>query len=750
MKNEEVHAIIGPQKSSQAKFVIELGGKAQVPIVSFSATSPTLSATQSKYFVRTAQDDSSQVKAIAAIVQAFGWREIVPIYEDTEYGNGLVPYLLDAFQEIDTRVPYGSSIPLYFNDTEIMRELNKLKAMQKSIFLVHMSSSLGSRLFVLAKDAGMMSEGYAWLVTAGLSSLLDPVGSEVKDSMQGVLGVRPHIPVSKKLENFKSRWRNNFTTSKTQSKISELNLFGLWAYDTVWAMAMAVEKARIVHSRYLKPNTTESTVDIAALGTSEMGPKLLSSILSTRFQGLSGDFHLTDGEMIPSAFEILNVIGRAERVIGYWTPERGLMRSLHTNGKMAYSTSENKLKEPIWPGDTTQQPKKLRIGIPLRSGFSEFIKVEWHPESDKPTVSGFSCDVFLAVVDALPFPLPYKFIPFVNNNKQSAGTYNELLYQIKLKSYTANLASMLTVQRLQPTFDDVKEIRKNGYFVGHQKNSFVKDFLMKQLNFSDTKLREYSTPEEYHEALSNGTHNGGVAAIFAEIPYVKLFLAKYCSKYQTVGPTYKTDGFGFAFPLGSPLVPYISRAVLNVTQDKDKMEAIEQRNFGRETTCLDQASENPPGGLRLSSFGGLFIITGVASMSALLIYIMKFLYCHWPDSNTTDQERSFYLRILELTKRFGMEDPSVHHISKTESRVHAEPSLDIIGASPNRDDAHNHSRTSSEASEDIIEDQDQDNLTPGRNAANSEAPDIPKLALFCGAQAGCPAVKAGSVLILQN
>ena len=113
------------------------------------------------------------------------------------------------------------------------------------------------------------------------------------------------------------------------------------------------------------------------------------------------------------------------------------------------------------------------------------------------------------------------------------------------QSYTASLASMLTVKRLQPTFVDVKEIRKNGYFVGHQKNSFVKDFLVKQLNFNSNLLKEYDTPEEYNDALSIGIRNGGVAAIFAEIPYVKLFLAKHCNKFQMVGPTYKTDGFGF-------------------------------------------------------------------------------------------------------------------------------------------------------------------------------------------------------------
>jgi ionotropic glutamate receptor len=112
---------------------------------------------------------------------------------------------------------------------------------------------------------------------------------------------------------------------------------------------------------------------------------------------------------------------------------------------------------------------------------------------------------------------------------------------ILTQSYTASLSSMLTVQRLQPTFVDVKEIKKRGYFVGYQKYSFVKELLTKQLNFHESKLKAYITPEEYDEALSTEK----VAAIFDEIPYIKLFLAKHCSKYTMVGPTYKTDGFGF-------------------------------------------------------------------------------------------------------------------------------------------------------------------------------------------------------------
>ena len=55
----EVQAIIGPQNSMQANFMIDLGEKAQVPIVSFSATSPSLTSIRSPYFFRVAQNDSS-------------------------------------------------------------------------------------------------------------------------------------------------------------------------------------------------------------------------------------------------------------------------------------------------------------------------------------------------------------------------------------------------------------------------------------------------------------------------------------------------------------------------------------------------------------------------------------------------------------------------------------------------------------------------------------------------------------------
>jgi ionotropic glutamate receptor len=251
------------------------------------------------------------------------------------------------------------------------------------------------------------------------------------------LGLRPHIPTSKKLEDFKRRLKINLNSSKPISKHTGVNLFGLWAYDTVWALAMAVEKAGIVHSRFFKQNSSQSNVDLAALGISETGPTLRNTIRATEFRGLSGNFHLAKGQLEPSAFEIINVVGRSERILGFWTPKRGLSQELEdSTGEVAGSISKDKLlKQPIWPGGTTDQPTKLRIGVPVKEGFVEFLKVEWHPLADKPSISGFSHDVFLAVLGALPFPLPYEFIPFMNENRTSKGSYDELLYQIKLQVY---------------------------------------------------------------------------------------------------------------------------------------------------------------------------------------------------------------------------------------------------------------------------------------------------------------------------
>ena len=111
-------------------------------------------------------------------------------------------------------------------------------------------------------------------------------------------------------------------------------------------------------------------------------------------------------------------------------------------------------------------------------------------------------------------------------------------------SYTASLTSILTVQKLQPAYTDIDKIMRNGESVGCQNDTFVYNKLRAR-GFPESQIKNYSTFEEYDQALALGSKKGGVSAIMDEIPYIRVFLAKYCTKYTMTGPIYKTAGFGF-------------------------------------------------------------------------------------------------------------------------------------------------------------------------------------------------------------
>ncbi|XP_059659146.1 glutamate receptor 2.7-like [Cornus florida] len=808
LKNVQVRAIIGPATSMQADFVIDLGDKAQVPVISFSATSPSLSAFRSPYFIRATQNDSSQAKAISAIVKAHGWRRAVPIYVDNEFGEGIIPFLTDELQEIDTRVPYRSVIPPRATDDQIVAELYKLMTMPTRVFIVHMLPSLGSRLFTKAKEVGMMSEGYVWIMTDGITDLLSSLDASVIDSMQGVLGVKPYIPRTKELENFTIRWRRKFQQENPNVLDAKLNVFGLWAYDATTALAMAAEKVlgatNSTNFGFQKANiSAENFTDLETFGVSQDGPMLLKAVLDTKLRGLSGDFHIVDGQLQSSAFQIVNVMGNGERGIGFWTPEKGITKELNSTATTySYSTSRNNLGSIIWPGDTTSTPKgwviptngkTLKIGVPVKDGFIQFVKVEPNHQTNTTKVTGFCIDVFDAVMASLPYSVPYEYIPFMKPDGESAGSYNDMVQQVFLgnydavvgdttiianrslyvdftlpytesgvsmivpikdkkiknawvflkpltwdlwvitfcsfvfigfviyvlehrinedfrgppshqvgtifwfsfstmvfahrekvvnnlarfvviiwvfvvliltQSYTASLTSMLTVQQLQPTVTDIHELVKKGENVGYQEGSFVLG-LLKRMNFDDSQLKIYSTLEELNELFRKGSGKEGIAAAVDEIPYMKLFLRKYCSKYTLVEPTYKTDGFGFAFPIGSPLVPDVSRAILNVTEE-DIMVGIEKKWFGDQSSCPDPNTLVSSNSLGPDSFWGLFIIAGVASISALIVYISLFLYEHRHVLSRFEPKTSVWRKIIVMVRHFDKKDLSSHTFRKSE------------------------------------------------------------------------------------
>eukprot|EP00268_Persea_americana_P029353 TRINITY_DN2838_c0_g1_i5.p1 TRINITY_DN2838_c0_g1~~TRINITY_DN2838_c0_g1_i5.p1 ORF type:complete len:521 (-),score=90.08 TRINITY_DN2838_c0_g1_i5:277-1839(-) len=76
--------------------------------------------------------------------------------------------------------------------------------------------------------------------------------------------------------------------------------------------------------------------------------------------------------------------------------------------------------------------RELRILVPTKDAFREFVKVDQDPKGNEMTVTGYSVDVFKEVMDSLPYRVSYEFFPY---KKDHMVYYDELIQQLHLNTY---------------------------------------------------------------------------------------------------------------------------------------------------------------------------------------------------------------------------------------------------------------------------------------------------------------------------
>ncbi|KAK1428541.1 hypothetical protein QVD17_17377 [Tagetes erecta] len=503
-------------------------------------------------------------------------------------------------------------------DEQITEVLRKITISSSTVVVVHKSSLLASRIILIAKRLGMVSEEYAWIVIDKTIDILKPVDNEVIESYQGVIVLRSYIPTSRKLFNLTTRWYNECDIKYPSLVSREVSVFAVWAYDTIWALAKAINSVGVQFSFVV----------------SQMDLMLQYELSKTRFKGVSGEFQLNDGKLVSNGFKITNVIGNGERIGSKIAPKRRMLQT--TNGI------------------------KLKVGVLIQRNFTYFIDAYHDNETNITTATGFSVDVFDACISGLPYKVEYELVPFANKtyddlikhvianeidvilgdstilaNRSQVVDFTTtctdmgigekmsnklakfvvfiwfLVVLILISSYTATLTSLLTVEQFQ--------LASKGATVGFHGNSFVAGKIVSNLHFEDSMQRPYYSYEDYAKALSKDGKHGGVDAIIDEIPYIKMFLSMYSSDYAMIasGPT--TSGFGFIFRKGSPLVPHMSTQIATIrengTLNRLQMEWFEKRSLS------SPDSPSKPKTLSFSRFRGLFLISGISLSLSLLISV---------------------------------------------------------------------------------------------------------------------------------
>ncbi|BFG39467.1 hypothetical protein CerSpe_257410 [Prunus speciosa] len=469
-------AIIGPQNAVTAHTISHIANELQVPLLSFSVTDPTMSSLQFPFFVRTTQNDLHQMAAVAAIIDYYGWREVIALYVDDDYGRNGIAALGDMLAERRCKISYKAPLVIDPNRSSITDLLVKVALTESRIIVLHAYAGWGHQVFTVAKYLGMMGTGYVWIATHWLTTQIDtdsPLPSSMMDDMQGVLTLRMYTPETELKRKFVSRWSN--LTSGQKGKIG-LNACGLYAYDTVWLLAHAINAFFDQGGNISFSNDSRLTqlrrgdLNLDAMSIFNGGNLLLRNILQVNMTGITGPFKFTpDRNLIHPAFEIINVIGTGIRKIGYWSNYSGLSVVPPEYTKPPnHSSSSQSLYSVIWPGQTTQKPRgwvfpnngrHLRIGVPKRVSFREFVSYT----EGNDMFTGYCIDVFTAALNVLPYAVPFKFIPFGDGVKNPRVT--ELVHKIQTGEFDGAIGDIAIITNRTRMADFTQPFIESGLVV---------------------------------------------------------------------------------------------------------------------------------------------------------------------------------------------------------------------------------------------------------------------------------------------
>ncbi|XP_058072585.1 glutamate receptor 3.5-like [Magnolia sinica] len=475
---KDVVSIIGPQSSGIAHVIAHVANELHVPLVSFAATDPTLSALQYPYFLRATQSDNFQMQAVADLIAFYRWKEVTTIFVDDDNGRNGISVLGDALAKYRAKIHYKATFPPSATESDLKDLLVSLNLMEPRVYIVHVNPDTGLRIFSIAKDLGMMSKGYAWIATDWLASVLDstePPDPHTMSLLQGVVVFRHHTPDSDPKRRFTLRWNDLL---KKGNVSSSLNSYGLYAYDSVWLIARALNDflnrgGNVSFSSDPSLHDAKgSSLHLSSLHTFNAGQDLFQRLLLTNFIGLSGRIQFNKEKyLVNPAYEILNIGGTGSRRLGYWSnysclsvvaPEVLYKKPRNT------STASQQLHTAIWPGETTTKPrgwvfpnngKPLKIGVPNRVIYKEFVSKDNSPDG----VKGFCIDIFNAAIALLPYAVPHQFVLYGNGVENPM--YDGLVDMVAQNNYDAAVGDITIITNRTRIVDFTQPYIESGLVI---------------------------------------------------------------------------------------------------------------------------------------------------------------------------------------------------------------------------------------------------------------------------------------------
>ncbi|KAG4075834.1 hypothetical protein HA402_003660 [Bradysia odoriphaga] len=202
---------------------------------------------------------------------------------------------------------------------------------------------------------------------------------------------------------------------------------------------------------------------------------------------------------------------------------------------------------------------------------------------------------------------------------------------IVISSYTANLATFLTMKRMEKSIENAEDLAKQseikyGAVIGGSTMGFFKNSNHSTYQRMWTAM-ESASPSVFVENNAEGIErvlNGNRKyAFLMESTAIDYAIARKCN-LMNVGTWLDSKGYGIAMPMDSPYRTHISQAILKL-QEGGKLQQLKKKWWEGENACPDE-EDSEDAQLKMGNVGGCFLVLLCGIGIAILLGIYEFFW----------------------------------------------------------------------------------------------------------------------------
>ena len=197
-----IAALIGPPDSGSSVLVGSLLGISGIPSISFAATSEELSDPRYKHFFRTVPPDRQQAKAIADLIEHFGWSYVATVAVDDSYGRyGVWTVEKESYARNTFCVALSEYIPRLDYMSKLRITVSKLKIHSNvKVVVLWLFGGYGRAFLREVARQGVVDR--TWILSDALAAEEPAVLEPFFPLLHGALGVQPRYVRDEAFEAF--------------------------------------------------------------------------------------------------------------------------------------------------------------------------------------------------------------------------------------------------------------------------------------------------------------------------------------------------------------------------------------------------------------------------------------------------------------------------------------------------------------------------------------------------------------------